>query len=111
MFAPDVSVVGTPFGGQDRYLVDPVVIVEVLSPSTEAHDRFVKWLRYQTMPSLRHFLLVAQDQLVVESFWRERVGPWTYDSFRDDPSLGIEVAAIDTTVSLAEIYEGVDLAA
>lgn len=109
-FAPDVSVVCTPFGGRDRYLVDPVVIVEVLSPSTESHDRFVKWLRYQTMPSLRHFLLVAQDQPVVESFWRERAGPWTYDSFRDDRSLGIELAAIDTTVSLAEIYEGVDLA-
>lgn len=109
VLAPDVSVVCTPFGGQDRYLVEPVVIVEVLSPSTEAHDRIVKWLRYQTIPSLRHFLLVAQDQVVVESFWRERIGPWTYESFRDDASAAIELAAIGASLSLAEIYEGVDL--
>jgi len=110
-FAPDVSVVCTPSGGRDRYLVDPGVIVEVLSPRTETHDRFVKWLRYQTIPSLRHFLLVAQDQLVVEAFSRERIGPWTYESFRDDLSIEIALAAIGTRLRLADIVEGVDLAA
>ena len=56
-------------------LVDPVVLVEVLSPSTEAYDRGEKLRHYQLIPSLREVLLVAHDRHEVD-VWRRAEGGW-----------------------------------
>jgi Uma2 family endonuclease len=53
----------------------------VRSPSTEYYDRTGKWLRYQFMPSLTDYLLVAQDQPLVEHFGREEGNYWRYKAF------------------------------
>ena len=109
-FAPDVAVVCTPVGAQEQYLTDPTMIVEVLSPSTESFDRGFKWLQYQTIPSLRHYLLVAQDRHLVETFSRGRDDRWIYAAFRDDPTAEIRLDAVGISLTLAEIYEGVTIA-
>src|SRR5207244_7301426 len=80
--SPDVVVIC----GEPEYtdahrdvILNPAVIVEVLSPSTEAFDRGEKFIRYQTYnPSLTDYLLVAQDQPRVEHFTRQADGRWLY---------------------------------
>jgi len=77
---PDVSVVC----GQQRFLDDqedtllnPIVIVEVLSDSTEAYDRGKKFEHYRQIPSLREYLLVSQKEPRIEQFIRQPSGEWT----------------------------------
>lgn len=74
---PDVSVICGPIPPKEDFAENPILIAEVLAPSTEAHDRGAKWQRYQTIPSLRHFLLVSEDACVVEVYSRED-GGWSY---------------------------------
>ncbi|MEO7331474.1 MAG: Uma2 family endonuclease [Minicystis sp.] len=57
-------------------LVNPVVIVEVLSDSTERYDRGDKFEHYETIPSLRDYLLVSQKKVRVEHFHRQAEGTW-----------------------------------
>lgn len=102
---PDLTVVC----GESRFedaendtLLNPTVIFEVLSPSTEAHDRGEKWGRYRQMPSLQQYVLVSQSQPLVEVF--TRTGDlWT---FRDARGLdgSINFASIGVTLPLAEVY-------
>ena len=73
-FYPDVVVVC----GQQAFeddgldtLLNPIVIVEVLSPSTEAYDSGEKFRRYQQLASLREYVLVAQDSVRVEHYRRQ----------------------------------------
>ena len=73
---PDASVVcGEPvlvMHEKNPALTNPIVIVEVLSPSTEDYDRGEKFERYKTIPQLQHYVLVAQDKHSIEVFSRDR---------------------------------------
>jgi Uma2 family endonuclease len=64
--------------GTTDVLANPTVIVEVLSPSTEAYDRGGKWEAYQRIPSLTDYVLVAQGTASLEHFAREADGAWRY---------------------------------
>lgn len=88
-------------------LMNPALIVEVLSPSTEAYDRGEKFLNYQTIESLQEYVLVAQDRVLVERFVRAG-GFWTLSTISDlDHSL--ELTSVDCVIPLREIYENVGL--
>ncbi len=63
--------------GANDVLTNPSVIVEVLSPSTESHDRGMKWAAYQCVASLTDYLMLAQAQVRVEHYRREPDG-WHY---------------------------------
>src|SRR5919206_4091804 len=79
-FYPDVSVVcgETQFADEERDVVlNPIVVVEVLSESTAAFDRGKKFQSYQQIESLQEYLLVSQDEFVVEHFLRQE-GGWFY---------------------------------
>jgi Uma2 family endonuclease len=70
---PDVVVLceGASFeDDQVDTLLDPIVLIEVLPPSTEAYDRGAKWAHCQTIHSLRHYLLVAQTEMRIEHYAR-----------------------------------------
>ncbi len=88
-------------------LLNPVLIVEVLSESTAAYDRGKKFEHYQAIPTLAEYVLVAQDRPWCEVFLRQPGGSWRYT-----PVEGLEaVLALDSVgvqVPLAEIYAGVD---
>src|ERR1051326_7340501 len=76
---PDVTVVcGNPMLADDRrdILVNPTVLFEVLSPSTQTYDRAVKSQRYRTIESLREYVVVAQDQVLVEHYVRQNDNTW-----------------------------------
>ena len=79
---PDVVVVcGEPML-EDEYvdtLLNPMLIVEVLSPSTESYDRSGKFYRYQQIASLQGYLLVAQAQPQVDYFQRQSDTGWSYE--------------------------------
>lgn len=101
---PDVTVVRGPVDLTSPTLREPVVIVEVLSPSSERDDTGRKWQGYCLIPSLRHYLVVAQDKRFVTA--HTRTGP---ESFEERFYLGgtIDLPAIGAQLSLDEIYEGV----
>jgi Uma2 family endonuclease len=105
---PDiVAVCGKPQLLDDELdtLLNPQVIVEVLSPSTEAYDRGKKFAQFQRIESLREYILVAQDQVRVERYSRQG-SQWlltTWDSL--DSTLQIE--SIDCQVRLRVIYDKV----
>lgn len=106
-FSPDAMIVCSKINFGDRMTSDPVVIVEVLSPSTEPADRGYKWQAYRTLASLRHYLLVAQDRPEVELFSRESEGTWRYRVLEGDLAQSLELAPPGIRLSLAEIYEDI----
>ena len=78
---PDVSVVCGPLQvrpGTTDVLTNPSVIVEVLSKSTEAYDRGLKWESYRELPSVTDYVLVSQSAPRLEHFRREADGEWHY---------------------------------
>lgn len=106
---PDLSVVcGEPqleTNGGD-VLLNPVVLVEVLSDSTEAYDRGKKFEHYRTIPSLKHYVLVAHDRHSIDCFSRKSDGSWILTSCQ---SLNgrIDLDAIDSQLDAAEVYDKV----
>jgi Uma2 family endonuclease len=88
-------------------LINPMVIIEVLSESTESFDRGVKLLRYRTHNStLTDYLLVSQSSPWIDHFHKDANGEWIYSSILGlDNSLN--VASIDCTLRLAEVYDRV----
>jgi len=100
---PDVLVTCRPLSPTDDRLSDPTVVVEVLSPTTENHDRVRKWREYQTIATLQHFMLVAQDQRRVELYTRTRTG-WDL-TIVEPPQDTVGLKAIGATLSLDAVYE------
>ncbi|TXI69858.1 MAG: Uma2 family endonuclease, partial [Limnohabitans sp.] len=82
--------------------MNPVLVVEVLSPSTEAYDRGLKFAKYRLLPSLRTYVLVSQDRPLIEWYHRSANG-WLYQQ-ADTLSADIAFEALDCRLLLAEAY-------
>lgn len=109
-FYPDVVVVCGPpefASGRRDTLLNPRVVVEVLSPSTEAYDRGEKFFYYRQLELLTDFVLVSQDAMRVEHFERQPDGAWLL-SDAGGPDDTVEVPSIGCALRLADIYENVD---
>ena len=103
---PDVTVVcGQPEFVEDseRTLVNPTLIVEVLSPSTEMFDRGSKATAYRHVPSLETLVLVSQDRPAVEVYARDGAA-WT---FTEAEGTGETVDLLGVPVALADLFDGV----
>lgn len=87
-------------------ILNPQVIVAVLSESTEAYDRGEKFAHYRRLDTLREYVLVAQDKVRVEHYVREGE-QWILSEISDTAST-LHLASIDCHVGLAAIYEKVD---
>lgn len=89
-------------------LLNLVLIIEVLSDSTEPYDLGAKFQHYRTLPSLRDYLLVAQTEYRVEHYVREVSSRWSLTEYRglDDR---IELASVDCRLILRDMYERVPL--
>jgi Uma2 family endonuclease len=106
---PDLSVVcGEPQLESDHgdVLLNPVVLIEVLSDSTEAYDRGKKFEHYRTIPSLKHYVLVAQDRHSIDCFSLNPDGSWSLTACQT-PTGMVELAAIDSQLSAVEVYDKV----
>lgn len=96
------------FGGQPRrFLLNPVVLFEVLSPSTELKDRGAKFELYSSIESLQEYLLISVECVGIEQFTRQGRG-WllTRHTALD---LVVDLPSIDYRLSLAELYRGLDI--
>jgi len=106
---PDVVVVcGEPKFDDSELdtLLNPILIVEVLSPSTEAYDRGIKSERYRAIPSLAEYVLVAQERAHIEHLLRQDADRWLLEELSD---LGqtLELPAIGCRLPLVDVYERV----
>ena len=105
---PDVSVVCArpEFKGDKKdILLNPRVVVEVLSPSTEDYDRGDKFTHYKTIPSLAHYVLASQEKPVVEVFTRQQDGSWT--GVKYEAGQKIALPAIECEIEVDQIYANV----
>jgi Uma2 family endonuclease len=107
---PDLLIVCAPaeYAPENRNtLINPKVVIEVLSPSTERYDRTTKFRFYKKLPSLMEYILVAQDEPVVERYVRQADPSWGRVDF-----VGLEeslaLVSVPAVVPLAEIYRGVE---
>ena len=109
---PDVSVICGPIqfaAGTDDTVVNPTVIIEVLSDSTEAYDRGEKFLHYRQMPSLKEYLLVSQRLCRIEQFLRRPNEEWTM-RIAEGKDAVLALSSLDITIELSEVFAGVDFA-
>lgn len=88
-------------------LLNPLIIIEVLSPSTEKFDRGEKARLYRLMPSLEEYILISQDTMQVEHYIRQNNGGWLLTEL-STPSDVLELPAISCQVSLSDIYAKID---
>ncbi|MBX3400421.1 MAG: Uma2 family endonuclease [Gemmataceae bacterium] len=103
---PDIVVLcGEPEFDGDT-LLNPQVIVEVLSDSTDLYDRTTKFRHYQQIPALKEYILVSQDQPVIERFVRQDDGSWKLQVFEGiDDTFSLD--SIPVSIPLADVYRGV----
>jgi Uma2 family endonuclease len=85
-------------------LLNPTLIIEVLSPSTEAYDRGKKFADYRKIPSLQEYILISQDKASVERYSRGGAGEWTLIEF-EGLDAKLELSSIGSTLALADVYE------
>ena len=106
---PDVlTVVKTPqyFDSNQVLLINPIVIVEVLSKSTKKYDRVEKFNEYKTLDSFREYVLIDQKNCHIVTRFREEPGLWRETIYKDING-SILLKSIDCTISLADIYENI----
>jgi len=111
---PDLVVVcGEPrfLDGELDTLLNPTVIVEVLSPTTEAYDRGRKFQHYRTIESLRAYLMVSSDRIGAELYTRQPDNHWTLTAEASRLEDSFEIDAIGCRLKLADVYEKVELPA
>lgn len=87
-------------------VTNPVLVVEVLSDSTEVYDRTEKFRHYKRIPSLRDYVLVSQHEACVEVYSRDGVRRWSYDDTTAGPAA---ITAIDAAIDVDRVYRGVTL--
>jgi Uma2 family endonuclease len=106
---PDVVVVcGEPQFEDDQVdtLLNPTLIVKVLSESTELYDRGKKFGFYRTIDSLSEYLLVAQDEQRIEQYVRQADERWLLSEHRS-PEEAVELVSIQCSLELREVYDKV----
>jgi Uma2 family endonuclease len=108
---PDVLVItDTPKYWDDNQvlLINPIVIVEVLSKSTKKHDRTSKFVDYKTLESFREYVLIDQNKCYVETYYKEKQNVWQGTDYKDITG-SIYLKSLDCTIALADIYENITL--
>jgi Uma2 family endonuclease len=109
---PDVSVACNPrfFEPSRRTLLNPVLIVEVLSASTEFHDRTGKFESYQTIESLKDYLLISSDRMHCDLYTRQSDGKWVLTTARHSEDV-LDLPSCSCRLKLADAYAYVVLPA
>ena len=110
---PDLSVLCGPpefVPGTNDTVLNPSLLVEVLSDSTEAYDRGTKFEHYRQIPTLREYLLVSQKAPRIEQFTRQPDGRWLLNEVAGLEAM-LELPSLQITLSLAEVFARVDFVA
>ncbi|MBC6700487.1 Uma2 family endonuclease [Hymenobacter puniceus] len=109
---PDLTVVCGPREFQDKMkpdtLLNPTLLVEVLSASTKSNDRGDKFFLYRQIPSLRQYLLLDSQTIHAELHTRDELGRWILTETSDRTTI-LELDSITCRVPLTDLYTGVEL--
>jgi Uma2 family endonuclease len=106
-FYPDVSVVCGETGvvdDQKDVVLNPILIVEVSSESTAAYDRGKKFLSYQQIDSLQEYLLVSQDEILIEGYTRQGNDRWLYTKVTGLEGV-LELPSVNCELALRDVYD------
>jgi Uma2 family endonuclease len=106
-YVGDLAVTCTPPSRGDQLIRDPVLIVEVLSPTTGLYDRQIKVANYRRILSVEEILLIDSASIFAEVLRREG-DRWITEIVRG-PQAMVSLASIGLSVALADLYEGIDL--
>jgi Uma2 family endonuclease len=109
---PDVSVICGPLQfapGTDDTVVNPTLLIEVLSDSTEAYDRGEKFQHYRQMPSLKEYVLVSQRLPRMEQFLRRPNEEWAMRT-TEGRETSLALPSLEITLELNEVFAGVEFA-
>ena len=102
---PDISVSGDV---QDRsannFITHPCLIVEVLSPSTEAYDRGEKFVLYRQVTTLEEYVLVSTDKIELDVYQRNDLGSWEFSSYEAGDV--VELKSVNFNLEIDRVYEG-----
>ena len=107
---PDLMIIaGEPLFSDNRNdeILNPCVIIEVLSPSTSGYDRGDKFRYYRSIPQLNQYLLVSQGKILIESYSKTSENNWLLQEYT--PARGIiSLDSLGISLNLVDIYEGID---
>ncbi len=95
--------------GGIRAIINPSLIVEVLSPSTEAYDRGDKFTHYQSISTFSEYLLIAQHRPHITHLVKQTDGSWTHYEYNDLTSI-FRLASLNCELAMSEVYENVSFA-
>jgi Uma2 family endonuclease len=93
--------------GGMKMLINPTLIIEVLSPSTERYDRGAKFTNYQSISSFKEYLLIAQDKPCITQFVKQEDGNWKPDELTE-LSGKLYLPSIDCTLALNDVYQDIN---
>ncbi|TYQ23508.1 Uma2 family endonuclease [Pseudanabaena sp. UWO310] len=105
---PDVMVIAEPLEyqeGRKDTLVNPILIAEILSPSTASYDRIGKFASYRTIPSFKEYLLISQDRQYVEHFYKEG-DRWIFTAYENDAA--ISLASFEVAIATSVLYKRIN---
>jgi Uma2 family endonuclease len=105
---PDLVITASNTIKDIRHVTEPVLIVEVLSESTEEIDRNKKFRQYTALPSLQYYLMIHQDMALIEFYQRKENSKTFEFNFFDRLSETINLPVLGTSISLEDIYEGIE---
>jgi Uma2 family endonuclease len=107
-FVADIAVTCAPNERGRQAIKDPILIVEVLSPGTERHDRLIKVPAYRAIDSVAEILLIDSQSIYAEILRREG-GRWIAELVRGPDAL-LRLSSVELSIPMAELYSGIDLA-
>ncbi len=106
---PDIMVLPRPIDlkpGRKDTVINPILIAEVLSDSTQGYDRGEKFAAYRTIPSFQEYLLIAQDRPHIEQYVKQAPHQWLFTEHSGQDA-ALTLATVGVELSLADIYEAI----
>lgn len=107
---PDLMVLEQPIQlqeGRTDTVMNPCLIAEVLSKSTQDYDRSEKFIAYRTIETFQEYLLIDQYQIHIEHYVKQNANQWLLSEY-SDPEVTLNLNAIDLHLKIADLYEDVD---
>ncbi|HMR90300.1 MAG TPA: Uma2 family endonuclease [Saprospiraceae bacterium] len=94
------------WNGRKDVLLNPILIVEVLSPTSEKYDRHDKFMSYKNIPTFMEYVMVRQDTREVETWYREETHLWRETTFNDRGE--VKLTSIGISISMDKIYRNIE---
>lgn len=104
---PDVMLVAAPTEYHDSSqttITNPIVIIEVLSRSTQDYDQKLKWKHYRSIPTLQEYIVISQYEFDVDQYIRNGQGEWRFKA-HEEATAELKLATVDFTIALSDLYD------